>query len=146
MRNHRTAPALGALALLCGCVYGQTTTGTLLGTGIFRFNSLEPAIYNLVIRPSSGFKTYEQANVEIIASEVRDLGRISLALGQITEQAGHGRDHHCADRLGRKLQAGGSRPDDEHYLEGARSLRMLSTIPGVQTTQQDTTWAATPRR
>ena len=32
MATHYFARALCAIALLCGCVYGQTTTGTLLGT------------------------------------------------------------------------------------------------------------------
>ena len=117
MHVNRTAQVICALAIVCGCVFSQTTTGTLLGTvadpgdasvpgarvelmniatgaviatttgaeGIFRFNSLVPATYNLTIKPSSGFKTYVQNNIEVTASEVRDLGRISLALGAVTE-------------------------------------------------------------
>src|ERR1051326_8313126 len=107
-----------ALFLLTGGVFGQTTTGTLLGTlvdpvdaavpgaqvelknaatgatattstgaeGIFRFNSLVPATYNLTIKPSAGFNTYSQGAIEVTASEVRDLGRLTLSLGAITEQ------------------------------------------------------------
>ena len=118
MAVKRTAEALCALALLCGCIFGQTTTGTLLGTvadpgdasvpgvrvelkniatgavittatgaeGIFRFNSLVPATYNLTITAAAGFKTYTQSNIEVTASEVRDLGKILLSLGAITEQ------------------------------------------------------------
>src|SRR5690349_11491666 len=102
----RITLALCALALLCGCIFGQSTTGTLLGVvadpgdaavagarveltnvatgamvstttnveGIFRFNSLVPATYNLSIKPAAGFKTYTQANIEVTANEVRDLG------------------------------------------------------------------------
>ena len=118
MPVNRMAQVLCALAILCGCIFGQTTTGTLLGTvadpgdaavpgapvelkntatgavittttgveGIFRFNSLVPATYNLTIKPAAGFKTYTQTNIEVTASEVRDLGKISLSLGAITEQ------------------------------------------------------------
>src|SRR6267154_3297375 len=113
MSGKRIAHAFCALVLLCGCTFGQTTTGTLLGTvadpadaavpaaqvelrnlatgavittttgaeGIFRFNSLVPAIYNLTIKSAAGFKTYQQSSIEVTASEVRDLGRIPLTLG-----------------------------------------------------------------
>ena len=118
MEAGRFVRVLGAFVLLCGCIYSQTTTGTLLGTvsdptnaavpgahveltntatgatnttvtgteGIFRFNSLEPANYLLKVSAGAGFKTYEQSNIEVTASEIRDLGKISLAMGQITEQ------------------------------------------------------------
>src|SRR5437667_8324968 len=97
--------ALMILGLLCGCLFGQTTTGTLLGTvadtsdsavpgvevelkntatgavtktvtgaeGLFRFNSLVPATYNLTIKPPAGFKTYTQSDIAVTANEVRDL-------------------------------------------------------------------------
>ncbi|HEV3199594.1 MAG TPA: carboxypeptidase-like regulatory domain-containing protein [Bryobacteraceae bacterium] len=113
----RLARALCASALLAGCIFGQSTTGTLVGTvvdpvdaavpgtqvelknratgatvstttgveGVFRFNSLVPATYTLSIKPSSGFKTYTQSDIEVTATEVRDLGRIALSLGTITE-------------------------------------------------------------
>src|SRR5579872_2435326 len=118
MAVRRIVQALCAWLILSGCIFGQTTTGTLLGTvadpgdaaipgamveltniatgaiiststgveGIFRFNSLVPARYNLTIKAAAGFKTYSQSNIEVTASEIRDLGKISLALGQITEQ------------------------------------------------------------
>src|ERR1043165_630928 len=108
MTRTRIAQMLAAGALVCACLYGQSTTGTILGTvadpgdapvagarvelvnastgavtttttgmeGLFRFNSLVPAIYNLTIKPASGFKTYSQANLEVTANEVRDLGKI----------------------------------------------------------------------
>src|SRR5262249_24079950 len=117
MAIQRMAQVLCALMLLCGCIFGQSTTGTLLGTvadpgdsavpdarvevhniatgavtttvtgpeGIFRFNSLVPATYNLTIRPTAGFKTYTQSNIDVTANEVRDLGKVTLALGTITE-------------------------------------------------------------
>src|SRR5580700_10127097 len=118
MAVQRTVQVLCALVLLGGSIFGQTTTGTLLGTvvdpgdaavpgaqvelkniatgavittttgaeGIFRFNSLVPATYSLTIKPSTGFKTYQESSIDVTASEIRDLGRIPLSLGQITEQ------------------------------------------------------------
>jgi len=172
MQTQRFVRALCALAILGGCLYGQTTTGTLLGTvadpanaavagaradltntatgavsttvtgaeGIFRFNSLEPATYNLVIRATAGFKTYEQSNIEVTASEIRDLGKISLSMGQITEQVtvtatattiqtASGENSKLVDRD----QMTGI------TLKGRDLFGLLVTIPGVQTGQQDTT-------
>ena len=65
-------------------------TGAVITTvtgpeGIFRFNSLVPATYNLTVDSPAGFKTYTEANVEVTANEVRDLGRIRLALGAQTD-------------------------------------------------------------
>src|ERR1044071_543385 len=57
-----------------------TTTGA---EGIFRFNSLVPATYSLNVKPSAGFKTYTQSDIDVTANEVRDLGRITLAIGAI---------------------------------------------------------------
>jgi len=112
------AQAVCVLLVLCGCIFGQTTTGTLQGLvadpssaavagvqvelknvatgalvktvttaeGLFRFNSLEPATYILTIRPAQGFKTYTEEAIEVTANEVRDLGKISLSIGTLTEQ------------------------------------------------------------
>ena len=66
------------------------TTGAVRTTvsgpeGIFVFNSLEPARYNLTAK-ATGFKTYNQNGIDITASAPRDLGKMALALGALTEQ------------------------------------------------------------
>ena len=118
MLPSRLVQAVYTAALLSSSLYGQTTTGTLLGTvsdpdnaavpgavvelrnlstgvamrtstgaeGIFRFNSLAPATYDLTITAAAGFKAYRQSRIEVTANEVRDLGRITLELGALTEQ------------------------------------------------------------
>src|SRR6266700_3599754 len=53
--------------------------------GIFRFNGVIPAVYDLTIRPPAGFKEYVQKEITLNASEIRDLGRISLTVGAVTE-------------------------------------------------------------
>ena len=110
--------ALYALIFLSIGLFGQTTTGTLVGAvadpgdaavsgaqvelrneatgavvstttgveGLFRFNSLVPATYSLTIKAPAGFKTYTESNIAVTANEIRDLGKLSLALGAITEQ------------------------------------------------------------
>ena len=53
--------------------------------GIFVLSSLNPDTYNLTIK-ATGFKMYEQNNIDITANAPRDLGRIALALGAMTEE------------------------------------------------------------
>src|SRR5881394_2352464 len=61
----------------------RTTTSTL--EGLFRFNSVAPAVYDLTIRPPAGFKEYVQKQITVNASEIRDLGVIGLTVGSVTE-------------------------------------------------------------
>ena len=118
MSSNRMAQAFCAIAFLCGCAFGQTTTATLQGTvidpgdaavpgasvearnvatgairstttnaeGLFRFDSMQPDVYNVTIKGSAGFKALELNNINLTASETRELGRLKLALGAITEQ------------------------------------------------------------
>jgi hypothetical protein len=163
---------LCALVLACGCIFGQTTTGTLLGTvadpgdaavpglqvelkniatgavittttgaeGIFRFNSLVPATYNLTIKPAAGFKTYQQSNIDVTANEVRDLGRIPLSLGALTEQVSvtaAATPIQTASGENSKLVDGAQMQGIT--LKGRDLFGMLVMLPGVTTAQQDTT-------
>src|ERR1017187_254047 len=81
-----SAAVPGAQIQLRNLTTGFVRTTTSGVEGIFRFNSLEPAKYDLTIKPSTGFKTYTENNIDVTANEVRDLGRITLALGAITEE------------------------------------------------------------
>jgi hypothetical protein len=167
--------ALCGLALLCGCIFGQTTTGTLIGTvtdpsdatvagarveltntatgavtrttteaeGIFRFNSLVPATYNLTITPTSGFKAYKQSRIDVTANEVRDLGKISLALGAVTEQV----SVTATTTLTQTSSSENSKLIDSSQmgnltLKGRDMFGLMITLPGVTLTgagQGDTT-------
>jgi len=61
----------------------DTVTGP---EGIFVFNSVIPATYDLTISATAGFKTYSSKNISITATEKRDLGNISLTLGSLAEE------------------------------------------------------------
>src|ERR1017187_728485 len=65
---------------------GAIVTTSTGAEGIFVFNSLVPATYTLTVKPAAGFKTYTQSAIAVTADERRDLGKISLALGALTEQ------------------------------------------------------------
>jgi len=166
------AQAFCALACLSGCIFGQSTTGTLLGTvmdpgdaavpgaqvelrntatgavtttatgaeGIFRFNSLVPAKYDLTITPSAGFKTYTQSAIDVTANEVRDLGKVTLSLGAITEKV----SVTATTSAIQTASSENSKLIDNNQmgnitLKGRDLFGMMVMLPGVTLTQRDTT-------
>ena len=63
------------------------TRNAVTGTnGLFIFNAVDPATYNLTITAKAGFKVYEEQNIVLTANERRDLGKITLTIGTLTEQ------------------------------------------------------------
>ncbi len=60
-------------------------TVTTTNEGIFRFNALEPGVYDLTVRPGAGFQQYVVNQITLNVSETRDLGRLRLSLGSVTE-------------------------------------------------------------
>ena len=114
-----------------------TTTGP---EGIFRFNSVDPAKYDLTLKPSTGFKTYTQEGIAVTANETRDLGRIALALGALSEQVSVTAETtpvQTASSEDSKLidsaQMAGI------TLKGRDLFGLLLLLPGVVTTQAETT-------
>jgi hypothetical protein len=74
----------GAEVQLVNQSTGRVSTATTNDTGLFRFPVLQPDRYKLTIK-LSGFKSYTQSDIQLTASETRDLGRIALELGSLTE-------------------------------------------------------------
>ena len=112
----KTMRVLCILALLCGCAFSQTSSnliGTLTdqtggvvpnvevqltdqatgavrttnttGDGIFRFTNMNPGSYTVAVK-ATGFKSYAQKDINLASSDTRDLGRIALELGTVTQE------------------------------------------------------------
>ncbi len=64
---------------------GAARTVTTDNAGLFRFPNLPPGIYTVTIR-ASGFKTRLEKDINLASSETRDLGTISLEIGNVSEQ------------------------------------------------------------
>ena len=163
MPNNQMARVLCVMALLCGCVFSQSTTGTMTGTitdssnaavpgaqievknlttgavrttvsgpeGIFAFNSLVPAKYNLIVK-ATGFKTYNQNGIDITASAPRDLGLVALSLGAISEEVSvtaAATPVQTASSENSKLVDGSQIVD--LTLKGRDMFAVLQTVPGV---------------
>jgi hypothetical protein len=64
---------------------GVIHTFTTSTEGIFRFNNIAPGTYTLLAK-AQGFKTYQQQDINLATAETRDLGRVRLVLGSLTEE------------------------------------------------------------
>src|SRR5215470_3801143 len=67
----------------------EQATGTVRNlatpaTGIFRFIDLPPGKYSLRVQ-AAGFKVFELDGIELASSETRDLGKLVLQVGVVTE-------------------------------------------------------------
>ena len=126
------AAVQGAQVQLKNLTTGFIRTTTSGAEGIFRFNSLEPAKYDLTIKPLAGFKTYQENNIDVTANEVRDLGRITLALGAITEEisvTAAATPIQTASSENSKLAD--SNQITNLTLKGRDMFAVLATMPGV---------------
>ena len=115
----------------------RTVTGP---EGLFRFNSLAPATYDLTIAPSAGFKTYRQSKIDVTANEVRDLGKITLELGMVSEQV----SVTSSTSAIQTASAENSKLIDRNQMEnitlkGRDMFGMLVMVPGVTLSQANTT-------
>ena len=109
--------------------------------GIFRFNSLVPATYTLTIQASQGFKTYTQANIDVTASEVRDLGqdRALASAPSPSRSPSPPRPRPIQTASAENSKLIDSSQMSNITLKGRDLFGMMVTLPGVAVTQRDTT-------
>jgi hypothetical protein len=103
-------------------------------TGLFRFIDLPPGKYSLRVQ-ASGFKIYELNGIELSSSETRDLGRIMLQVGGVTESVlvaaqstpvQTASSERSASILPQQLQ--------DLSLKGRDPFGMMQLLPGVADT------------
>jgi hypothetical protein len=73
-----------AKVTLTNVATNEVRTATTGSSGIFRFPELLAGTYSVTVT-ASGFKTYTTTNVEVTASSSRDLGKIALAVGAVSQ-------------------------------------------------------------
>jgi hypothetical protein len=165
MSVKRMALVICVMTLLCGCIFSQSTTGTLTGVivdssgaavpgaqveaknlttgavrstvsgpeGIFDFNSLEPARYNVTAK-ATGFKTLATNNLDVTAGAPLNLGKLALSLGALTEEiavTAAATPVQTASSENSKLIDTGQLAD--LTLKGRDMFAILATMPGVYT-------------
>jgi len=74
-----------ASATLIDLDTGATRSSLTDSSGVFRFVNVPPSKYNLSLQVA-GFKTFVQSNLEVGANETRDVGKITLELGNTTDR------------------------------------------------------------
>jgi hypothetical protein len=111
-----------------GVVRSTTTTSE----GLFRFNSVTPAVYNLTIKAAAGFKTFALNGLNLTTNEVRELGRLKLELGAVTEQievSAQATPVQTSSSENSKLVEGTQVTDIT--IRGGDMFAILQTVPGV---------------
>ena len=80
-----SAVIVGADATLKDQDTGATRNVKTGAEGLFRFVDIGAGNYTLTVK-AAGFKTRVQANIEVQTSATRDIGRVSMELGNISDQ------------------------------------------------------------
>ena len=122
--------ALQLTELATGTVHQLVTPAT----GLFRFIDLLPGKYSLRVQ-AQGFKVYEVNGIELGSSETRDLGRLTLQVGGVTESVmvaaqatpvQTASSERSASVLPQQLQ--------DLSLKGRDPFGMMQLLPGVADT------------
>jgi len=64
---------------------GLTRITTSDDAGRFRFNDVRPGMYSIRIQ-APGFKAFDVTNVNLLTGETRDLGKLVLQIGAVSEE------------------------------------------------------------
>jgi hypothetical protein len=126
-------------------VPGATVTATETGTatsrttvsgesGLFRMAALNPGRYTVTVE-LSGFRTLTVADINLSTNETRDLGKLKLEVGGVTEKVevtSEATPVQVADSARRKTVTG----DDLQNIQmkGRDIYNLLAVLPGVQDT------------
>lgn len=79
------AVIVGADVQIADQANAQTRTMKTSTEGLFRFVDIEAGRYTLTVK-AAGFKTRVQKDIEVQSSDTRDVGRVSMELGNISDQ------------------------------------------------------------
>src|SRR5215471_15923253 len=63
---------------------GGTRTEKTDNSGVFRFPNVNPSTYTVTVK-GSGFKAFTEVNIVVDASQFRDLGKLTMALGNLSD-------------------------------------------------------------
>src|SRR5215204_4054255 len=74
----------GATVNVTEAATGSVRTVTTDEAGLFRFSALNPGKYAVAVELAS-FRTLNVADINLLSTEVRDLGKLALQIGGVTE-------------------------------------------------------------
>jgi hypothetical protein len=111
---------------------GATREATSGADGTFIINSVDAATYDLTISAKAGFKSYTQKSIAVTTAERRDLGKIILELGTLSEKVtvqAEATPVQTASGENSKLVE--SSQIQNITVKGRDLFALLQTIPGV---------------
>jgi Ca-activated chloride channel family protein len=152
-QSAQVATLTGTVVDNVGVVPGATVTATHLGTsttrsavtneqGVFRIPSLEPGRYAAKIS-MQGFKQIDVAEFSLSAGEVRNLGRLTLIAGSVSESI-----NTTAESTPVQTTSGGLQKTLSGDLQNSAEVKgrdifgMLRTLPGNNASQEARDFAA----
>ena len=110
---------------------GVVRTTTSSTEGLFRITNVQPSGFTLTVK-ANGFKTYTQQDLRLVAQETRDLGKIQLSVGSLTEEV-------SVTAVATPIQTASSEKsslvDSSQLLaitvKGRDLMQMLNVMPGI---------------
>ncbi|MCX6626044.1 MAG: carboxypeptidase-like regulatory domain-containing protein, partial [Candidatus Solibacter sp.] len=113
---------------------GAVRNATSASDGIFRSTNLPPGAYTITVK-AAGFKTYVSTNLNLASMETRDLGRIALTIGALTEEVQVTAEATAVQTASSEKSSlvDGSQLNSI-ALKGRDMMAMLNLIPGVLST------------
>src|SRR5258706_316980 len=125
------AAVAGAQITVTGNLNGFVRTATTNRDGFFSFPDLTAATFTVSVA-ATGFKTWRQDTLTINSSEQRDLGVITLTLGQITESVVVTAEAVAVNlSTGDKSASFGSAELESLALRGRDIFDAVALMPGV---------------
>ena len=131
----------GTGAALPGATVNATEAGTgsvrtvvTDGAGLFRFAALNPGRYSLAVELAN-FRTLNVADINLLSTEVRDLGKLSLQVGGLTETVTITSEITPVQVADSSRRSTLTQEDIAAIPTKGRDIfGMLGTLPGVQDT------------
>jgi hypothetical protein len=135
----------GVTAIATEIATGVERTAFVNEQGVFRMAALPPGRYSLRVE-LTGFRTVTMTNIELLSSEVRDLGRLVLQVGQQAEQVTVTAEATPVQvATSSRTSAVTSDQLTNIQMKGRDIYGLLAILPGVQDTNLNrdfTTWTS----
>ena len=115
---------------------GNVRTVVTDNTGLFRFLNITPGMYRVSVE-ATGFKGLVQSNIQVATQETRDVGKLSLAIGNTSEKISVVAEAAAIQLASsEKSQLVDGKQLNDITLKGRDLFGYLKLVPGVI----DTNW------
>ena len=124
----------GATVNVTEAATASVRTATTDGAGLFRFAALNPGRYSLAVE-LTGFRTLTVAEINLLSTEVRDLGKLGLQIGGMTESVTITSEVTPVQTADSSRRSTLTTDDIANIATKGRDIfGLLSVLPGVQDT------------